>query len=354
MSPQAGSTSTRANVNSHLLGMMVYHLHNGIGTIVSTYGEHPEYCAIQFPGYTSPIEFRIDLLGGWGGFFKDCTEEINRRRTSVDESNRINSSSVSNHTLAHDNGSSATNNKSLIQRLADLQHIETSRVKEVLHERRIQYALHFTRIENLPSILKNGLLPRSELVTGTFRPNDEVRADGLPEANCLSISFPNYKMLYKYSMNSLTPYAGWAVLAIDPVVFAELPCLYFPTNAAASECAYTSRVNPMQFSGAAALNAMFADPAPGVRARNQLPDHFTTDPQAEVLVFAKVPTKYLRALALDSKSQEANKYAMQALLRNLPVELISDTRWFGRRHDSAYWHRRRITQMPFELEVSHG
>jgi hypothetical protein len=66
--------------------------------------------------------------------------------------------------------------------------------------RRIDTLVHFTRLENLVGILAEGILPRSTL---EGRPsgvifNDDIRTDNHKEAVCLSISFPNYKMFYKY------------------------------------------------------------------------------------------------------------------------------------------------------------
>jgi len=66
--------------------------------------------------------------------------------------------------------------------------------------RRIDTLIHFTRLENLAGILADGILPRSAPGGQARRVifNDGVRIDGHKDAVCLSVSFPNYKMFYKY------------------------------------------------------------------------------------------------------------------------------------------------------------
>jgi hypothetical protein len=73
-----------------------------------------------------------------------------------------------------------------------------AQIQQICDERDIETLVHFTRVENLSSILQNGLLSRKALETSgqQFLFNDPDRIDGHKEAICLSISFPNYKMFY--------------------------------------------------------------------------------------------------------------------------------------------------------------
>lgn len=47
---------------------------------------------------------------------------------------------------------------------------------EAVNKRGVRYVRHFTRLENLPSILKHGLVPRSMLKNG-FEPAIIIVAD---------------------------------------------------------------------------------------------------------------------------------------------------------------------------------
>ena len=73
-------------------------------------------------------------------------------------------------------------------------------IQNFVNERGIKYLAHFTQIENLSSILDNGLIPVAPLSkTGIdYVNNDLYRIDDCEDANCLSIQFPNYKMFYSY------------------------------------------------------------------------------------------------------------------------------------------------------------
>src|SRR5436190_20996431 len=97
--------------------------------------------------------------------------------------------------------------------------------------RRIDTLVHFTRLENLAGILADGILPRATLETASRRVifNDDIRTDGHKEAACLSVSFPNYKMFYKYRSADQT--ATWTVLLIQAEVLWELDCAFCWANA---------------------------------------------------------------------------------------------------------------------------
>lgn len=53
-------------------------------------------------------------------------------------------------------------------------------IEKIVSQRNIKLLIHFTRVENLQSILENGLLPRSNFEELGAEPltNDKVRLDG--------------------------------------------------------------------------------------------------------------------------------------------------------------------------------
>jgi hypothetical protein len=153
--------------------------------------------------------------------------------------------------------------------------------------------VHFTRLENLTGIVADGLLPRSALELRANRVvfNDSVRADGRKDAVCLSVSFPNYKMFYRYRQADRA--AIWVVLLIRADVLWELDCAFCWANAA---CSAISRLSSAILKEPSSLVRMFADQCEvsGIsRAACRIPDHFPTNPQAEVLAFSHVPVSYI-------------------------------------------------------------
>lgn len=109
-------------------------------------------------------------------------------------------------------------------------------IENILRERQIQYLCHFTRLENLESILTHGLIPRADLYNAEFNPNpslpihsifnDRHRIDGKPNANCLSISFPNSSMFYGLRCSNDT--AQWAVIVLSARILIDKKCAFYP------------------------------------------------------------------------------------------------------------------------------
>jgi hypothetical protein len=172
-------------------------------------------------------------------------------------------------------------------------------IKEfVFNQRKVPFLLHFTKIKNIPSILSFGLVPRilidEKKVIGEI--NDFQRIDGHRDAICLSISFPNYKMLYKYSHGS-----DFAVLRITPSVLWEKNCAFYYTNASAFPL---FKESASSFMTIGALEKMFAESPSSdsvCREEQTLFDYDPTDPQAEVLVFENIETIYLQDIVVKNK-----------------------------------------------------
>lgn len=76
--------------------------------------------------------------------------------------------------------------------------VEDIAIQGFVVERKIKYLVHFTRIENLSSIMSYGLIPVASLSERRidYVNNDLYRIDGFENATCLSIQFPNYKMFH--------------------------------------------------------------------------------------------------------------------------------------------------------------
>lgn len=294
--------------NEFLVGMAIQNIKFGTGRITGTYrrGEAAYFNAI-FESDPSVREFLVELLGGWNNYFADTTEEMCRRR--LDWPSRKKAAS---------------------------EFKRNAGIRAVLEKRQISCLLHFTRIENLASILREGIIPRSHLGDSEFIANDDQRADGFPEASCLSIGFPNYKMLYKYQQQRIG--SNWAVLQVSPNILAETTCSYYQTNAAAFESRSKAEINIPALQGAGALLNMFAEPLTGLRNLLKLPLDYSTDPQAEVLAFGRIDSKYITGVAVLRPDLE-----IRQLLHDCspPIQVKSPSPYFYQRHDHAYWVRRR-------------
>ena len=174
-------------------------------------------------------------------------------------------------------------------------------IENILRERQIKYLCHFTRLENLESILTHGLIPRSNLYNAEFNPNpslsihgifnDRYRIDGKPDATSLSISFPNSSMFYGLRCSNSS--VKWAVIVLNAQVLIDKDCAFYHTNAANSN---VNSIPISNFQGEKALEQLFKTNG----NRQNLLKKDPTDVQAEVLVFDTIESDYILGAVLMS------------------------------------------------------
>lgn len=204
------------------------------------------------------------------------------------------------------------------------------RIKREAKTRKINFLMHFTRQENLESILVEGLIPRAEIeadeLPATF--NDDVRLDGCPSATSLSIVHPNYKMFYRYRKTFTD--AKWAVLGIHASVLWKYKCGFCSENAASN---HVTAIPIEQRSQVEAFRGMF-DEIDGRPSRKELaiPDGCPTNPQAEVLVFGRIKPKFIAGVAFRDKA-DADDWGK----RYPAYEIGRMTGLFAARKDYAHW-----------------
>lgn len=147
----------------------------------------------------------------------------------------------------------------------------------------IPYLVHFTRVANLPSILRHGIYPVSRAPEVGVEPeiNDQLRLDGHLDGISTSIAFPNYRMFYRYRQEN--PLVEWVVLGINASVLWEKNCGFCCHNAADARI---SRQPLVSLQTLEALDGMFLE-IEGIQSRHdqRLRPYDPTDGQAEVLVF---------------------------------------------------------------------
>jgi len=161
-------------------------------------------------------------------------------------------------------------------------------VREVIEERGIIRVCHFTRIENLESMLSKGYIySREELESlGINRiDNDPRRFDGHKKYICCSIMRPNRFLLSKWINENTDGRNDWIVLCIDPQIMAR-QCSFSSVNAATGGGQHIRE-------GIEALESMFANTVTNRRGIITRPSgrekYFTTDEQAEVLIKGRIP-----------------------------------------------------------------
>lgn len=207
-------------------------------------------------------------------------------------------------------------------------------MRSFLNERQIDRLYHFTQVDNLKNIFRYGLLPRDELERRRIDSliNDEWRFDGCCNAVCTSIEFPNYKMFYKLRCDN--PDVDWAVLELNAEIICDYQCAFNWTNAGDS-ASYSIPIKKRMTQSA--FENLFGD-KDGYPTRDELniPDWYPTNPQAEVLVFDKIPISYIKKVSFEKKETYL-KYK-EMVPPNIPANVDVDLfRW---RKDYEFWKGR--------------
>ena len=219
---------------------------------------------------------------------------------------------------------------------------ESTKLKEVVFSKEIKYLLHFTPLPNLKNILRFGFLPRKFLemngVKEAIRPElpDLHRYDGRKECFCLSISWPNYKMFYSKRRSMANE---WVVIKVNVESIIQHKCLFFRTNAASRQA---------RNEGPNSIEDMFYDG--NIRSKLEIDKSFTTDPQAEVMSFSRIPPDWIEEIYIDSSKnltrsadREIKSLIKDKLLQrkndSCNIKIIRDNTFFGPRKDFWFWKK---------------
>lgn len=200
-------------------------------------------------------------------------------------------------------------------------------IQDYAVERQIGALLHFTREENLVSILERGLLCRDVLESeGHPRFNDQFRYDRT-KAICLSIEAPNYKMFYP--LRQANPEESWVVIGVKPEVLWMLSCAFCSSNAASNA---VTAIPLQERMGLPAFRAMYDDWGAKTRDVLGLAPAYPTNPQAEVLVLERIAPQYILGVVANSA------LAQQRIQQRHPeISVVVSSTYFMPRFDYAHW-----------------
>ena len=190
------------------------------------------------------------------------------------------------------------NNSIFLHINKDLQQTSTreKELKHIVTSRQIDRIIHFTPIENIPSILEHGILSRQEITKKSIRftAPDALRLDNQTDKISTSIQFPNYRMFYRKRCDDTDK--RWAVILLDPSIIWELDCQFYSTNASRQIFKNPARASNLQ--APEAFEKMFY----ALSCRNEIPNSYPTDPQAEILVTGRISTRYINQIVFESFS----------------------------------------------------
>lgn len=169
-------------------------------------------------------------------------------------------------------------------------------IKKILENREIKTLLHFTQLENLPSIIEKGLLTKDN-VDESAKCNDEHRLDNHTDTISVSIHHPNSPMFYKYRQQN--PKADWCVIGIKADILQEQDALFCKKNAASSSI---SQESEERLRCPDSLEGMFQELADSPSRDEQcLKSYDPTDVQAEVLIKGDIAPEHIKGIVFTSR-----------------------------------------------------
>jgi hypothetical protein len=199
-------------------------------------------------------------------------------------------------------------------------------IMEAIEDRGIEEIIHFTRIENIESIITNGILSRNKAKEKSIRiiASDTDRFDNFLDYISTSISFPNYKMFFTKREQEISE---WAVIKISPSILYEKDCKFFNDNAASNKSTQIEDINEI-FEENIEIKGKIKERQPYIN-RNM-----PTNPQAEVLVKDEIEVGYIKSIIVH-KEEVKNQIKFKVPQINIEV----DANYFYPRADYEYWKK---------------
>lgn len=163
--------------------------------------------------------------------------------------------------------------------------VRQQEIRNICKDRDIDICTHFTRIENLSSILTHGLIPRKYLEKANINyiSLNTEKIDSYIDANFLNISFPHYDLVFDATKRTQE---NWVCISYEKDVLWKLNCAFYRTNSTSKEMLLTpiaKRRTPQSF------DEIFI-------GNEHLSKNHPTNSKAEVLIFDIIPSFYLKTV----------------------------------------------------------
>ncbi|MDH2535038.1 DarT ssDNA thymidine ADP-ribosyltransferase family protein [Acinetobacter baumannii] len=173
---------------------------------------------------------------------------------------------------------------------------EITAIQKIVQERKIPYLVHFTRVNNLPSILQHGIVSQNLFSQINNQPliTDPLRLDNKRDYSCFSIAFPNHRMFYRARNNII---GDWVLIRLSTQILWDYDCLFYPINAADNLVRFRD-IN--DFQGSIALSNLFLNSDENPR-ESFLHSYDPTNDQSEVMVPGVIGSNYIQDIIFDSQ-----------------------------------------------------
>lgn len=208
---------------------------------------------------------------------------------------------------------------------------------EICKRRGIKELVHFTPAQNLSSILSKGIMSRQELDKNmiSYTATDYGRWDYCLNSVSLSVSFPNYQMFFS-KRHSMLNTSQWVILSLSTEILWSMDCAFCEHNAASRYIRNTGGIEARK--NLECFVGLFDDYDDNehccVRNVLQIPDSFTTNPQAEVLAFGTVAPEHIQKVYF---SPGLPSWGEESWNQKPILEVRSDL--FDKRCDWEHWRR---------------
>lgn len=210
---------------------------------------------------------------------------------------------------------------------------EKIEIINICRARKINSLVHFTNIKNLTSIIMNGIIP--VMFQDEYKINPEIndinRIDDHLECTSFSIEFPNYRFFY--NLRDKNKDKRFVIIKVNPAVIWNKYRNFCIHNAADSRILAK---NKYSLSKSSEFSKMFSNIGIINRETLNIPDNYTTDPQAEVLIEGHIEVKYIDEIIFKSYEDYNNFINNNQLKSNIKFKVNS--RYFSARSDYNYWH----------------
>ena len=212
--------------------------------------------------------------------------------------------------------------------------------KKIVIEKKIESLFHFTTEKNLLSILDNGIVPVNMHVSMNIysEHNDHQRMDNKLDYSSISISFPNYKLFWNF--REIYKNTNWGVLLISPdLLFSESNYfLFYDKNAASGPNNLKSEKELNTFNSFKNMFGPYKENKDKIVEREELdiPDNYTTNPQAEILVKGIISPSFIREVHF---YEDVNNNETIHLYKKKHPEIIFSLNnyYFKPRKDWHFW-----------------